>query len=143
MSNETSLVKNFMMRASKLGSRLFRNNVGMGWAPAGRASNIVAVKRNQLVQCHPGDVVVRKARPLHAGLAKGSSDLIGWTPVVVTEDMVGKTIALFTAGEVKTEKGRATDEQKNFIETVKRHGGLADVIRTEDDLLTLLRSYTL
>ena len=141
--NETNLVKDLMKAASELGSRLFRNNVGMGWAPAGRASNVVHVKRAGMVNCHPGDVVVRKARPLHAGLCKGSSDLIGWSPLVITEEMVGKTVAVFTGAEVKTAKGRATDEQNNFVRVVSEHGGRARVIRTKDDLIALLDSHTL
>jgi len=63
----------------------------------------------------------------------GGSDLIGWTPVEITPDMVGKRIAIFTALEVKTTTGRPTKEQLAFIEAVKRAGGIAEIVRSEDD----------
>jgi hypothetical protein len=54
------------------------------------------------VRLYPGDIVLRKARPVAVGVP-GMSDLIGWTKIQVTPDMVGKEIAMFTAVEVKTE----------------------------------------
>ena len=66
-------------------------------------------------------------RQFKAGLTKkGSSDLIGFQSVVVTSEMIGKTIAVFLAIEVKrNEKTQLTEEQWNFIRQVQRHGGLA------------------
>ena len=66
---------------------------------------------------------------VNAGLGRGSSDLIGWTPVKVTKNMVGRRIAVFTAIEVKvpgsrTEPRRLVD-QEAFIAAVKRDGGYA------------------
>lgn len=72
-------------------------------------------------------------RIVHFGLCRGSSDLIGWTPVEITPEMVGQTVAVFTAVEVKTPKGRATKEQKNFIEQVRSAGGLAGVARSAEE----------
>ena len=138
MANETDFVKKLMLVASEIGARLFRNNVGMGWSPSGRGSNIYTVKRSQAIQCHAGDVIVKKARPLHAGLCKGSSDLIGWSPIKITEDMVGQTVAVFTAVEVKVKSGKATVEQANFINTVESHGGRAGIVRTNDDLIEVI-----
>ena len=77
---------------------------------------------------------VQDGRPIRYGLGNpGGSDLIGWTPVKITPDMVGKTYAIFTALEVKTDKGRPTKEQVAFIEAVKRAGGIAEIVRSEDD----------
>ena len=61
-------------------------------------------------------VTLANARVLHAGLVKGGSDLVGWSPLVITPDMVGKTVAMFTAVEVKTQGVPLTDDQKHFIE---------------------------
>lgn len=105
--------------------RLFRNNVGMGWA-------------GRLVENRNGLVILADARPLHAGLCAGSSDLIGWTTVTVTPAMVGQPVALFTAVEVKAARGRATDDQRRFIDAVVRFGGIAGLARSPDDAAALI-----
>ncbi len=42
------------------------------------------------------------------GLCVGSSDLIGFKSMTITPEMVGQKIAVFTALEVKTEKGKVS-----------------------------------
>lgn len=68
----------------------------------------------------------------------GGSDLICITPVTITPDMVGQTLGVFTAIEVKTAKGRASENQKRFIEAVKRQGGLAGIARSPADALQIV-----
>lgn len=74
-----------------------------------------------------------------------SSDLIGITKVVITPDMVGKTLGVFTAIEVKKEdwnENKKLDKreqaQSNFITWVKSLGGFAgfcnDAIKLKDIL---------
>ena len=63
------------------------------------------------------------------GLCKGSSDLIGWRSLTITPDMVGQTVAVFAAIEVK-DRGAPTPEQLHFIAQVQAAGGLAGVART-------------
>ena len=99
---------------------LFRQNVGKGWT--GNATTLP-----------DGSVHIRQPRILHAGLCKGSSDLIGWRSLTVTPEMVGKTVAVFSAVEVKGPKGRPTPEQVTFISNVKHAGGFACVARTIDE----------
>lgn len=72
------------------------------------------------------------------GLVKGSSDLVGWTRVEITPDMVGRTIAVFTAIECKTAKGMATPAQIYFIERAKLDGGYAGVARNVEDALKVI-----
>ena len=110
---ETNILKRIMMTASKASSRLFRNNVG-------------------LFTTDKGDKVM-------TGLCKGSSDLIGWTPVVITEDMVGQQVAVFTAVEVKTERRRPTPDQKNFVNKVNEPGGFAVIALSREDILQIVR----
>ena len=72
------------------------------------------------------------------GLCPGSSDLIGFRTVVITPDMVGQRVAIFSAVEVK-DRGRPTDQQQAFLRLVEQHGGLAGVARSVPDALTILR----
>lgn len=91
---------------------LFRNNTGMGWV-------------GEIVNQTGNTITLANYRPLHAGLIKGSSDNIGWTPVLITPEMVGKTVALFTAVENKKLKsGRIKAEQQQFIDNVNNAGGI-------------------
>ena len=79
----------------------------------------------------------QQGRLVRFGLCPGSSDLIGLRQVVVTPDMVGQTVALFTAIEVK-DQGRATTEQQAFIAMVQQVGGIAGVARSVDDARAIL-----
>lgn len=117
--NEIDVMRLLQIKASELGHRLWRNNIGNGWV-----GQQVRVSRSQMVMVHPGDVVLRSARVLHAGLAEGSSDLIGIS-----------SSGQFLAVEVKTPKGRTTDGQESFIDTVKRLGGIGIVARSVEDLV--------
>ena len=75
---------------------------------------------------------------VHIG-EKGVSDLIGMTPYVVKQEDVGRTIAVFTALEVKTAKGRASETQTVWLDAVKRAGGIAIVARSPEDALEALK----
>ena len=80
----------------------------------------------------------KTGRFIRFGLIKGSSDLIGWTRVKITSDMVGQTVAVFTAIECKTEKGVAKPAQIYFVERVKIDGGYAGIIRSLEDALKMI-----
>jgi hypothetical protein len=126
MSNPNDLHREIMLALGAGAARLFRNNVGMGWAGA------------PILRREDGAVVVHNARPLHAGLCDGSSDLIGWRATLITPGMVGQTVALFVAIEAKTGKARATPKQKQFIEVVTSMGGLAGIARNVEDARFIL-----
>ena len=74
------------------------------------------------------------------GLCKGSSDLIGFIQREITPDMVGQKIAVFTALEVKTTKGKSTPEQIAFIDCVRKFGGISGIVKSVDDALAVLKS---
>jgi hypothetical protein len=78
-------------------------------------------------------IMLSDPRPISFGLCVGSSDLIGWTETIVTPDMVGEKIAIFTAVEVKNEKGRASKEQIKFLKAVRNAGGIARLTRYIDN----------
>jgi len=123
---EGELIRRILLAGTAEGARLFRQNVGQGWT--GKAT-------------HRGSaVVIKNARPLHAGLCKGSSDIIGWRPVTITPDMVGQTVAIFTAIEVKTGRLRTTADQQRFLDAVEKAGGIADVARGVDNAVAILNT---
>ena len=76
-------------------------------------------------------------RLVRYGLCPGSSDLIGLRQVTITPDMVGQTLAVFTAIEVK-DQGRLTEQQRAFITMVQQAGGMAGVARSVDDARRIL-----
>ena len=62
---------------------------------------------------------------------KGVSDLIGITPYTITPEDVGRTVGIFTALEVKKPRGgRVSEEQKSFLRTVNRLGGIGAVVKS-------------
>ena len=126
--SERQIQTEILLRCGRGDTRLFRQNVGLGWVGKSKRFD-----RRETVVIEPGDVLVRNARPLHAGLCEGSSDLIGWHAVEVTPDMVGQRVALFTSFEVKTETGRPTPEQLKFLDAVRNAGGIACVARSVED----------
>jgi hypothetical protein len=109
--SETNLMNSILI--ADHGCRLFRNNTG-------------AIKDAE-------------GRLVRFGLCKGSSDLIGFRPTVITPDMVGQTVAVFTAIEVKTPTGKPTPEQLHFINRVKELGGIAGIARSVEDALAITK----
>lgn len=82
----------------------------------------------------------KTGRPVQFGLARGSADLIGWRTVVVTPDMVGQRIAVFTSIEVKTPTGRLAPAQRAWLAAVHGAGGIAGVARSVGDALRMVDS---
>ena len=108
--------------------RTYRNNTGEAWQ--GKSS------RTSL-----GHVVIENPQRVKYGLKKGSSDLIGIYQIEITPEMVGKKVGIFTAIEIKTEKGVISKEQTDFINTIKKLGGIAGTARSVDDAVKLINEY--
>lgn len=75
-----------------------------------------------------------------------SSDLIGITPVRITEAMVGRVVGVFTAAEVKEpgwKKPRNARErgQEAFIQTVRSKGGIAGFVQSVGDYRKLIDTW--
>lgn len=81
-------------------------------------------------------------RVISFGLCKGSSDLIGFTEVKITTEMVGDTVAIFTAIEVKKYNGDPSPDQVKFIELVKSSGGIGGIAKTIDEANQIIENYT-
>ena len=110
--SETAVQTNERLKAAKAGGILWRNNRGAFVNDYGQQVRYGLANESKRV-----DKITK------------SSDLIGITRVVVTQDMVGQTVGLFTAVECKKEGWKFGDEgrdkaQLNFINIVKAHGGI-------------------
>lgn len=65
-----------------------------------------------------------------------SADLIGWTPVTITPEMVGQMVAVFTSIEVKEEGYKPSGKkqlahysaQEKWRDGVLRDGGIAGIV---------------
>jgi predicted Holliday junction resolvase-like endonuclease len=69
-------------------------------------------------------------RHFDTGTPQGYSDLTGFTRV--------GNLAVFTAIEIKTGKGRTTLEQERFLEHIKKNGGIAFVARSTEEVIEKL-----
>jgi hypothetical protein len=86
-----------------------------------------------------GKLLDRNGRPVQFGLCPGSSDLIGYRSVTITPEMVGQTVAVFAAVEVKAPRGRPTAEQTAFLDHVSAAGGLAGIARSVEEAEEILK----
>lgn len=108
-------VKNLVrLEAAKLGIHLWRNNVGATYTHDGHLLRYGLM--NDSTQLNK---VIK------------SSDLIGIRPLIITPEMIGKTIGQFIAREIKHADwkytgGEREQAQLKFIELVKSLGGDAD-----------------
>lgn len=109
MTTEKDIEKKITMSVQGAGSIVFKNNVGYA---------------------QKTDPNTGKSYWIRFGLCEGSSDLIGITPVKITPGMIGKTVGVFTAIEVKKDVKKSYDKhrmdtQQRFIDFINRNGGFA------------------
>lgn len=138
MTSETRVIMpRVMLALSRLGFTVFRHNVGTGWVGTGKP---ITIRKRQTVTLNLGDMVLRgPVRPLHAGLVEGGSDVIGWRSVVITPEMVGRTVAVFSGVEAKSETGTVKPKQAKFMGQLRAAGGIVGVARSEDDAVSIAR----
>jgi hypothetical protein len=117
MKSEAAIQQKKQLEESKKGARLWRNNVG---AYSDDYGNYI-----RYGLCNESKAVNQLYK---------SSDLIGITPVLITPDMVGQTIGVFTAYECKKEgwkfkpNNKHEQAQLNFINLVVSMGGIGAFI---------------
>ena len=81
----------------------------------------------------------RTGRYVQFGLAKGSSDLVGFKTVKITPEMIGQEVAQFVSIEIKTERGKLTEVQQNWLQKVHDSGGIVGVARSIQDALKIVK----
>lgn len=125
---ESAVASHIRLDAAQMGMELWRNNTGV--------------------------LPDANGRPIRYGLANDSknmnqeiksSDFIGITPVLVTPDMVGKVLGVFTAVETKAEdwvfsnSDKRALAQKKFHDIVIKNGGFAGFARNIAEFRRIIR----
>lgn len=124
---ESAVASHIRLDAARQGVELWRNNVGAAQDHTGR------VVRYGL--CNDSPILAKKVK---------SSDFIGITPVVITPDMVGQTIGVFTAIETKSSGWVFKDSDKRscaqaaFHNIVKAAGGFAGFVRNVQEFRRII-----
>lgn len=134
--SDTGFLNRICLAIARGPTRAFRNSIGLGWV--GQSRRITAT---ETITVHAGDVVIRRARPLHAGLLKGSGDLIGWHTVEIPPEMVGRRVAVFVSLEGKQGSDRSSPEQVHWRNQVAAAGGIAAEVRSPEDALAAIRAW--
>lgn len=124
-------------RALSPASILFRVNTGQAVISSG----------GKVKWLQDGSALVPFARPISLGFQMangkplvGTSDLIGWTMVTITPDMIGQRVAVFTAIETKESGGGVRREkQKQFVANVTAAGGYAGFARNVVEARSLIK----
>jgi len=121
VKDESTVQQEIQIQAMNSGCHLMRNNSGACMDDTGR-----------LVRYGLGNVSKQHNERI------ASSDLIGFTKITITPDMVGKTLAVFTAVEVKKEEwnpktySKRETAQFNFINWIRNNGGFAGFANSVD-----------
>ena len=94
--------------------------------------------RNQV-----GSYKLADGRWLTSGLGEGSSDSIGWTPLLVQPHHVGQLLAVFTSIELKSPGARTErkrlEAQTAWLRAVQAAGGIGFFANDPQAALRLLR----
>jgi hypothetical protein len=112
----------------------FRHDVGSGY-PYDKKKEFKA-KKDGVFPVKKGDIIVKNPSRIHYGIERGAGDLIGWTEVSVTPEMVGQKVGIFTSIEDKSATDRIGLEQIIWVLNNRLSGCIAEVYK-EGHKLTL------
>jgi hypothetical protein len=71
----------------------------------------------------------------------GSGDLIGYLRVLITPEMVGRTLPIYAEIESKTDSGRLAEHQIKRIEELRDAQAIAGCARSADDCEEILKRW--
>lgn len=114
MNPETKIQNAIMLALSEAGCTVWRVETAGAWV-------------GRIIHRERDTVTLASARMFTTGLCKGGSDIIGIAPD-----------GRFMAIEVKTNKGKPTQEQVIFIDIIRKSGGIAGIARSPAEALELL-----
>jgi len=122
---ESDIQNQILIALSQNGTVAFRINAGSFWA-----GEIISNKDNMMLLKNP-----RKIQ----GAPEGTSDIIGVTSVIVTPQMVGSRVGVFTAIEVKKPGENPKANQKNFLSRMRDMGAIAGVALSPEQAIGILK----
>lgn len=126
---ETPVQQRIRLKAAQLGQQIWRNNVGACYDDTGRFIRYGL--------CNDSKQLNDRIK---------SSDLVGMTTIIVTPDMVGQTVGVFTAVETKASDWvfRPSDKravaQLAFHDIVTNAGGFAGFARNEEEYVRIIKN---
>lgn len=117
---EAAIIAKIRLKASQKGWYLWRNNVGATYT-----------KNGDFIRFG----LANDSKEINFRLK--SSDLIGIKPMKITQEMVGKTVGVFVAREIKHGKWKYAGTQReeaqlNFVNLINSLGGDAEFIADEE-----------
>lgn len=112
--SEARIQSEIMLALSDAGCLIWRNETAGVWV-------------GRVIHQESASLTLAGARMIQAGLCVGGADLIGVAPD-----------GRFLAVEVKSQSGRPSKDQLNFIAAVQQAGGIAGVCRSVEEALKLL-----
>lgn len=132
MSRENPVQRAGWLRAARI-STLFRLNSGKAWLSGMGPKGVQRLVDNA--------VKILAPRPIAVGLGMvngdpvtGPGDLLGRTTIVITPEMVGQQVAVFTSLEAKnSEGGRVSADQKSWGKQTTDAGGIYGVFTSADE----------
>ena len=119
------------------------------------AKDLKKLSKGQLFRNNSGVFIDKRGVPVRFGLANESknlnksiksSDFIGVTQVKIEPHMLGRTIAVFTAVEVKSpgwrpDNSERTKGQQKFIDIIRSWGGIACFAKCGQDYLDAVKKF--
>lgn len=90
------------------------------------------------VFCFRNNVGFDRERKVHYGIGLGSPDLVGILPVTITPEHVGQTLGVFLGIEVKTPRGRVSEDQERWHRIARQRGARIVVVRSVEEALAAL-----
>lgn len=119
---------------------VFKNDCGQGYHGGQRFT----AKTSGPIHVQAGDIIIKNPTPVKYGLEVGSGDLIGWRPIKITPELVGKTIGVFLSIEIKTKNDKPSRDQIIWYLNLRLSGCIAEILHcnkklTVDEFLAMSR----
>ena len=140
--SESPIMRKAWTAMVRAGAKIFRNNVGQGVSGKTKRlpeGTVIHVPGRTPFRAPAGTWLVFGGRVVRYGLCAGSPDLVGYLPMVITHDMVGRTLAVFVGAEAKDEHGTPSLEQIKFITVARADGAICFGFRSMGEALDKLR----